>query len=42
MPGFVSYGVKGSLSGRMALSELNLKATIRVNEHRGIRFRVVR
>ncbi len=41
-PGYVSYVLPGNLFGRMPLSELDMKATIRVNEQRGIRFRVVR
>jgi hypothetical protein len=42
MPGLVSYVLKGNLFGRMPLSELNLKETKRVNEQRGIKFKVVR
>lgn len=42
VPGYVSYALKDNLFGRIPLSELNLKATIRVNEQRGIEFRVVR
>ena len=42
VPGYVSYVLKGNLFGRMPLSELNLKATIRVNRQRGIEFKIVR
>lgn len=42
VPGYVSYALKDNLFGRIPLSELNLKATIRVNGQRGIKFRVVR
>jgi hypothetical protein len=42
VPGYVSYVLKGNLFGRMPLSELNLKETKKVNEQRGIQFRVVR
>ena len=42
MPGLVSYAHKGNLFGRMPLNELNMKATLRVNEQRGITFKVVR
>ena len=42
VPGYVSYVLKGNLFGKMPLTELNIKATIRVNEQRGIRFKVVR
>jgi hypothetical protein len=42
VPGYASYALKGNLFGRMALSELNIKATIRVNEQRGIKFKIVR
>lgn len=42
VPGYVSYALKDNLFGRIPLSELNLKSTIRVNGQRGIRFRVKR
>lgn len=38
----VSYALKDNLFGRILLSELNLKATVRVNGQQGIRFRVFR
>jgi hypothetical protein len=41
MPGLVSYAHKGNLFVRIPLSELNVKATLRVNEKKGITFRVV-
>lgn len=37
-----SYALKDNLFGRILLSELNLKATVRVNGQQGIRFRVFR
>jgi hypothetical protein len=42
IPGAVSYAHKGNPFGRIPLSELNMKATVRVNEKRGIRFKVGR
>jgi hypothetical protein len=42
VPGVVSYVLPGNLFGRLSLSELNLKETKRVNEQRGIRFKIVR
>ena len=42
MPGAASYVLKGNLFGRMPISDVNLKATVRVNEKRGKSFRVVR
>ena len=42
VPGYVSYVLKGNLFGKVPLSMLNLKATIRVNEQRGIKFKIVR
>ena len=42
VPGVVSYVLAGNLFGKMPLSELNLKETKRVNEQRGIVFRVER
>jgi hypothetical protein len=42
VPGYLSYALKGHQFSRMPLSELNLKAIVRVDEQRGIRFRVVR
>jgi hypothetical protein len=40
--GVVSYVLPGNLFGKMPLSELNLKETKRVNEQRGISFKIVR
>ncbi len=42
VPDVVSYVLPGNLFGKMPLTELNLKETKRVNEQRGIEFRVVR
>jgi hypothetical protein len=42
VPGVVSYVLKGNLFGKMPLAELNLKETKRINEQRGIRFKIVR